>query len=126
MEEEQAPVAHSDPLAQLKADTIGRVELEFDLAEEVPTRPLELLGRRRACRDRFDDFQQPFTSRIERLILPHLCGEVRRAGVVQLEVTAENLAGLFRLDQALVEAAGRCVTERQNDEIEWREIGIRT
>ena len=51
-------------------------------------------------------------------------GEVGQAGIVELEVAAEGLAGLLGLDQRLVEPARGRVAEHQHDEVDGGEIGI--
>ena len=76
--------------------------------------------------DGLDDLQQSVASRVERLILSDLGGEVCRAGIVELEVAAERLAGLLRLDQGFVQAACWRVAKHQHDQVERGEIGIRT
>ena len=101
MEEEQPPVAHAHPLAQLQPDAIGVVQIELDLFQEGRARAFDLFLRRRVLHDVVDRLQHAVARGVERRLLPDFGGEQRNPGSCSWKSKALVLVAFFVSTSAL-------------------------
>ena len=107
VEEEQPPVPHRGPLAQVERDPLGIVEREFDAREVVPLGALDLFLGGRLGRELVEGGEQRLGGLVEGVLLPdHHVGH-QHARLVQLKSGREDGGRQPRFDQVPVQTPGR-------------------
>ena len=125
MNEQESPVGHARPFAQLDADILALVEGQLDLLEELRLRTVHLLGGHRRARELLERRGEREAGIVEAAVLRHLGegGDQSRLG--QGPGECAGTGGELGVDERLVLAAADVGTEDFAEDGDGREVGMR-
>ena len=126
MQEQQAPIAHSRPFAQLQGDGLGIVEAQVEVRRVLGLGAGDFLFGRRRLDDTVQRIQHGACRRLQIVPLAHARLRQEQARLAELEGERGGRRSQTRLDQVLVEPARGRRAHQAGQHFEGRELLVGT